>query len=133
MRSSAALLALHEDSPSLSCAEQVQQRFNCSQPGCGDQIEDTGCLINYIMLHQCTLGSVPWLGWIVLGTWLLYLIYLLGNTADAFFCPALEVIVAVLKLSPNVAGTHARRAPLRPAPSHTVPHVAPPPPARRQV
>ena len=36
--------------------------------------------------------------------WLLFLLYLLGDTADTYFCPALEVIVEVLHLSPNLAG-----------------------------
>jgi len=35
---------------------------------------------------------------------LLFLLYLLGDTADTYFCPALEVIVEVLHLSPNLAG-----------------------------
>ncbi len=37
-------------------------------------------------------------------SWLLFMLYLLGDTADTYFCPALEVIVEVLHLSPNLAG-----------------------------
>jgi len=37
-------------------------------------------------------------------TWLVYLLFMLGDTADEFFCPVLDQIVIVLQISPNLAG-----------------------------
>lgn len=70
-------------------------RFNCSSPTCSDLSTDNGGYFNYIYNQYCVLGSVRWLGWGLLLLWFGFLIYLLSDTADAFFCPALDVIVDV--------------------------------------
>lgn len=87
-----ALRSLHAGE---ACAAEMQARFNCSDPHCTDVTTDNGGYINYLYNHYCVLEHVPWLGWILLSLWLIFLIYLLSDTADAFFCPSLDVIVDV--------------------------------------
>ncbi|PKU59109.1 cation/calcium exchanger 1-like [Dendrobium catenatum] len=65
---------------------------------------DTSGYIDYLNLFYCGFGFSPLLGHIVLVLWLLILLYLLGNTASQYFCPSLEGLSRVLKLSPTIAG-----------------------------
>ncbi|KAK8919000.1 Cation/calcium exchanger 1 [Platanthera zijinensis] len=60
--------------------------------------------IDYLGLFYCVFGFSPVLGYISLAIWLLILFYLLGNTASHYFCPSLESLSRVLKLSPTIAG-----------------------------
>ncbi|KAF7819241.1 cation/calcium exchanger 2-like [Senna tora] len=60
--------------------------------------------IDYLYLFYCRLGRFPLLGHILLFLWLLLLFYLLANTASEYFCPSLENLSKLLKLSPTIAG-----------------------------
>lgn len=96
------LLALGADSG--SCAVSVQQQFNCSEPACADLQEAAGGYINYLMAEECMMRDAKWLGWVLIGTWGLFLIYMLGDTADVFLCPTLDTIVDIWDIDPNIAG-----------------------------
>lgn len=60
--------------------------------------------IDYLYLFFCQLGQFPLLGHTLLFLWLLVLFYLLANTASDYFCPSLENLSKLMKLSPTIAG-----------------------------
>ncbi|RDX62688.1 Cation/calcium exchanger 2, partial [Mucuna pruriens] len=60
--------------------------------------------VNYLYLFYCTFGGFPLLGHTLLFLWLLVLFYLLANTASEYFCPSLENLSKLLRLSPTIAG-----------------------------
>ncbi|KAK7380793.1 hypothetical protein VNO78_33312 [Psophocarpus tetragonolobus] len=60
--------------------------------------------IDYLYLFYCKLGSFPSLGYTLLFLWLLVLFYLLANTTSEYFCPSLESLSKLLRLSPTIAG-----------------------------
>jgi Ca2+/Na+ antiporter len=99
-----------QGSCSTACALDTAIKYNCATDngtatlidcGCGSQVQG---YINYFEFQACTTKGFEWLGFIGSVLWLAFLLYLLGDTADVFFCPTLDVIVLVLNLSPNVAG-----------------------------
>ncbi|KAL3533328.1 hypothetical protein ACH5RR_006849 [Cinchona calisaya] len=61
--------------------------------------------INYLQIFYCNFGQFPALGYTLLMLWLLILFYLVGNTTADYFCPSVENLSRVLKLSPTIAGT----------------------------
>lgn len=69
---------------------------------------DPGCrhkgYINYLDIFYCTFGNSPFLGHAALLLWLIVLFYLLGNTAAEYFCPSLESLSKIMRLSPTIAG-----------------------------
>ncbi|XP_057437771.1 cation/calcium exchanger 2-like [Lotus japonicus] len=60
--------------------------------------------VDYLYLFYCKFGGFPILGHFLLLLWLLVLFYLLANTASDYFCPSLEHLSKLLRLSPAIAG-----------------------------
>ncbi|OIW15229.1 hypothetical protein TanjilG_08821 [Lupinus angustifolius] len=60
--------------------------------------------VDYLYLYYCKFGEFPLLGHTLLFLWLLVLFYLLANTASEYFCPSLENLSNLLRLSPTIAG-----------------------------
>ncbi|PNY03501.1 cation/calcium exchanger 2-like protein [Trifolium pratense] len=60
--------------------------------------------VDYLYLFYCKIGNFPFLGHTLLFLWLLVLFYLLANTASEYFCPSLDNLSKVLRLSPTIAG-----------------------------
>ncbi|KAK2987389.1 hypothetical protein RJ640_020586 [Escallonia rubra] len=60
--------------------------------------------VNFLEIFYCTCGRFPVLGYTILLVWFLLLIYLLGNTASDYFCPALENLSRVMNLPPTITG-----------------------------
>ncbi|XP_072982421.1 cation/calcium exchanger 1-like isoform X2 [Typha latifolia] len=83
-------------------------RFESYDEKCNYLNSEAQCLpegyINYLSLFYCVCGQYPILGYTMLMLWLLLLFYLLGNTAANYFCPNLEGLSRLLKLSPTIAG-----------------------------
>lgn len=68
----------------------------------------SGCsngYLNYLEIFYCGCGDSPAVGYLVLLTWLVVLFYVLGNTTAEYFCPSVESLSRVLRLSPTIAGT----------------------------
>ncbi|XP_022870522.1 cation/calcium exchanger 1 [Olea europaea var. sylvestris] len=61
--------------------------------------------VNYLEIFYCNCGKFPGIGYLVLLLWLFVLFYVLGNTTSEYFCPSVESLARVLKLSPTIAGT----------------------------
>lgn len=61
--------------------------------------------LNYLKIFYCICGDSPAVGYFLLVLWLLVLFYVLGNTTAEYFCPSVESLSRVLKLSPTIAGT----------------------------
>ncbi|WVZ06773.1 hypothetical protein V8G54_020119 [Vigna mungo] len=60
--------------------------------------------VDYLYIFYCKVGDFPLLGHSLLFLWLLVLFYLLANTASDYFCPSLEHLSKLLRLSPTIAG-----------------------------
>nr|CAG4716577.1 unnamed protein product [Naegleria fowleri] len=63
-----------------------------------------GGMINYLNIRYCGLKNASWLFFVLSIVWILILFYMLSNTAEVNFCPALTEICRILRLSPDVAG-----------------------------
>ncbi|XAR69503.1 hypothetical protein NMG60_11001115 [Bertholletia excelsa] len=76
---------------------------------CHYVMSETSCypegFLNYLQLFYCTCAQLPVFGYSFLILWLILLFYLFGNTTANYFCPSLESLSGILKLSPIIAGT----------------------------
>eukprot|EP00818_Percolomonas_sp_WS_P003485 CAMPEP_0117443628 /NCGR_PEP_ID=MMETSP0759-20121206/4796_1 /TAXON_ID=63605 /ORGANISM="Percolomonas cosmopolitus, Strain WS" /LENGTH=831 /DNA_ID=CAMNT_0005235615 /DNA_START=130 /DNA_END=2622 /DNA_ORIENTATION=- len=69
---------------------------NCMSPLAGG-------ILNYLQIRYCTLTWWP-IFYVLMAVWLFVLFFLLGDTAEAYFCPSLTEISRLLRLSPDVSG-----------------------------
>ncbi|ESQ41782.1 hypothetical protein EUTSA_v10016097mg [Eutrema salsugineum] len=90
-----------------SCSEGLavldDHRSKCSYVRSKSKCGPQGYL-DYLKIFFCIFGQSPVLGHLVLSIWLFVLFYLLGDTAASYFCPSLDSLSKVLKLSPTMAG-----------------------------
>eukprot|EP00731_Ephydatia_muelleri_P034464 Em0061g2a len=70
-----------------------------------ESCQNEGGLVNYVEFVFCVVPTklVP-LAMVFLFLWLLYLSVFLATTAQEFFCPSLQIMSEVMRLSQNVAG-----------------------------
>ncbi|CAI9100099.1 OLC1v1037029C1 [Oldenlandia corymbosa var. corymbosa] len=61
--------------------------------------------INYLQIFYCNCSRITAVGYTLLLIWLLVLFYVVGNTTADYFCPSVEQLSRILKLSPTIAGT----------------------------
>ncbi|KAL0404665.1 UNVERIFIED_CONTAM: Cation/calcium exchanger 1 [Sesamum radiatum] len=61
--------------------------------------------LNYLQIFYCSCMDMPAVGYSALILWLAVLFYVLGNTTSDYFCPSVESLSRVMKLSPTIAGT----------------------------
>ena len=81
---------------------------------CGDvnQGELGPIRVDYEHFH-CSSGSFGGLVILLYFVWVIFLIYLMGNTAKSYFSPTLGLICERLKLSYDVAGNSSFTLPTR--------------------
>ena len=63
----------------------------------------SGNIINYLKFVYCNPLGI-WLPITIISLALILMLYILALVADTFFCPALETVATLLRLSPEVAG-----------------------------
>lgn len=61
-------------------------------------------LMNPVLFHWCTMKGKPTVSILILIVMIGLYLYLLGSTAEGFFCPSLEGLTETLHISPNLAG-----------------------------
>ena len=71
-------------------------RENCLKDGEG--------VVNFTYFHNCTMHGRFELSFLCLLLVVLLFFYLLGETAEEYFCPVVKRLTAVLNLAPNTAG-----------------------------
>lgn len=81
----------------------VDYRSKCAYAGSSSSCKNG--YLNYLEIFYCVCADSPALGYSLLLLWLLVLFYVLGNTTANYFCPSVESLSRVLKLSPTIAGT----------------------------
>ena len=74
----------------------------CSSDGNSNEVGPFG--IDYVNLYECEFREFQSFGIILFLCWILYLIFLLGNTAENYLSPTLALLCDKLNLSYNVAG-----------------------------
>ena len=73
------------------------QKYECNA--------DTESIIaNYLYFHHCTMKEYQSLSVFTLIGVVILSFYVLGDTAEEFFCPVVRRVAKVLQLSPNTAG-----------------------------
>ncbi|XAR69504.1 hypothetical protein NMG60_11001116 [Bertholletia excelsa] len=84
-------------------------KFTDYESKCQYITSDLSCqpqgFLNYLQIFYCICGQFRVLGYVVLSLSLILLFYLFGNTTTNYFCPSLESLSHVLRLSPIIAGT----------------------------
>lgn len=108
---SAALLLLQQfDEAATTATEDCNdvRKFLDYRSKCAYVRSSTSCsngYLNYLEIFYCACGDSPATGYTLLLLWLVVLFYVLGNTTADYFCPSVESLSRVLKLSPTIAGT----------------------------
>lgn len=90
-----------------SCSDILSQHWDdrCYFAQHNDNCLDVDGFINYVTILYCTFGkSLFPLAIIIYVLWLVVLFIALAVSADDFFCPSIEIISKVLRLSQNIAG-----------------------------
>jgi len=90
-----------------SCSEILSEDWTnrCYFARNNDNCSDADGFVHYIILLYCTFGkSLFPLAIIIYLAWLLVLFIALAVSADDYFCPSIEIISKVLRLSQNIAG-----------------------------
>eukprot|EP00092_Neocalanus_flemingeri_P035003 GFUD01038087.1.p1 GENE.GFUD01038087.1~~GFUD01038087.1.p1 ORF type:complete len:573 (+),score=74.19 GFUD01038087.1:326-2044(+) len=106
---SLAILASNHSNISVdgSCSDVLSKDWSdrCYFVQNNDNCQDVDGFINYVSILYCTFGkSLFPLAIIIYIVWLLVLFIALAVSADDYFCPSIEVISKVLRLSQNIAG-----------------------------
>jgi len=89
------------ESDDKSCSQRIKKKYDCDDEDCSDLVSG---LVNYLYMSYCNFGDYQWAGYFVTIPWLLYLLYLLADTADNFFVPVLEHMVEFGNVPPSIAG-----------------------------
>ena len=87
------------------CGWSLVNKFNgtCTDVDCKNL--QSPAIVNWLYFEECVMYPVsPIFSGAAFVLIVLYALYLLGTTADDYFCPVLECITDSLKLSPNLAG-----------------------------
>eukprot|EP00939_MAST-03C_sp_MAST-3C-sp1_P001851 g1851.t1 len=92
---------LSEEGGNETCGDRLQRKFECEEAYCGDKVSGN---INYLRMAYCDLEGTEAVSYFITIPWLIYLLYLLADTADAFFVPVLEHIVEHFNVPPSIAG-----------------------------
>eukprot|EP01094_Clydonella_sp_ATCC50884_P007706 TRINITY_DN1693_c0_g1_i2.p1 TRINITY_DN1693_c0_g1~~TRINITY_DN1693_c0_g1_i2.p1 ORF type:complete len:648 (-),score=135.92 TRINITY_DN1693_c0_g1_i2:47-1723(-) len=87
---------------SSGCSGVISAADQCSYLKAGNCAPDG--YINYLELYYCSLDSAHWFAMIIFLFVLVVLFFMLGTSAEDYFCPTLGVISDLLRLSPDVAG-----------------------------
>ncbi|KAL6070118.1 Mitochondrial sodium/calcium exchanger protein [Balamuthia mandrillaris] len=90
----------------ISCADLHSSAYHSPEAACEFVMEycPPDGFLNYLRLNYCMFKGRSYYTGMVLALWILFLFYVLGNTAEGFFCPTLACISTGLNLAPDVAG-----------------------------
>ena len=91
------------DNSTIPCGESVKAQYHCSEDGCEDLAAG---YINYIYFQECIVPNAGTriISAFLLVLWMLFLLHIVESTTNEYFVTSLQLAVAILKLSPNVAG-----------------------------
>lgn len=92
-----------DDDDCTSLGQFPDYRSKCAYVESHDSCLHKG-YINYLRIYYCACGRLPFLGHLFFLLWLTVLFYLLGDTAASYFCPSLDSLSKLLRLSPTIAG-----------------------------
>ena len=73
------------------------QKYECNS-------DTESAITNYLYFHHCTMQEYQTLSVVTLIGVVILSFYVLGDTAEEFFCPVVRKVAKVLQLSPNTAG-----------------------------
>ena len=73
------------------------QKYECNA-------DTDSAITNYLYFHHCTMKEYQSLSVVALIGVVILSFYVLGDTAEEFFCPVVRKVAKVLQLSPNTAG-----------------------------